>query len=242
MTLVVKNHKSFSSIRRAILLLSSLLCACGPNISVPALTPDEVPHIEEIGNYPHTIYHIEPGDTLQISFPFHPEMKQQTVVQPDGQISATLVGPVVVAGLTTAEVEAILKERTSNRLRDPEVVVTISDFAPRSIYVSGEVGKPGLIPYQKDLTPFQAITAAGGFNDEARAESVILIRTGVNDEVVTRKLNLMEPVTDGSKELLHLAPHDILYVPKTPIANAGLWVKQHIRDLLPMTPGMRVTP
>src|SRR5262249_17253257 len=110
MTLVAKNRKSFSSVRRAALLLSSLLYGCGPSITVPALTPAEVPHIEEIGNYPHTIYHIEPGDTLQISFPFHPEMKQEAVVQPDGQISATLVGPVVVAGLTTAEVEATLKE------------------------------------------------------------------------------------------------------------------------------------
>lgn len=242
MTLVAKSSKSFSSVRLAVLLLSSLSYACGPSISIPPLAPNEVAHIEEIGNYPHVSYHIEPGDTLQIEYPFHPEMKQETVVQPDGKISATLVGSLAVADLTTTEVENLLKERTSNRLRNPEVVVTISQYAPKSVYVSGEVGKPGLVPYQKGLTPFQAITAAGGFNDTAQATAVVLVRTGVNNEVVTRTLNLLETVTDGTKEPLHLAPHDIVYVPKTGIANADLWVKQHIKDLLPITPGMRMAP
>jgi protein involved in polysaccharide export with SLBB domain len=240
-TFASNSSTSFSLLRATIPLLFSLLCACGPPITVPPLTLDEVPHIEEIGNYPHATYRIEPGDTLQISYTFHPEMKQDAVVQPDGKISATLAGPLTVGGLTTAEVENLLKEHTSKRLRDPEVVVSISDYAPKSVYVSGEVGKPGLIPYQKGLTPLQAITAANGFQDTAMAESVILVRTGGRgDEIVTRKLNLLETVTDGTKEPLHLAPHDIVYVPKTAIANADLWVKQHIRDLLPINP--RVSP
>src|SRR4051794_34526659 len=242
MSWLANNSKSFSSGQVVILLFSSLLYACGPAISVPALAPDEVAHIEEIGNYPHAIYHIEPGDTLHINYPFHPEMKQEALIQPDGQISAMLAGSLAVAGLTTGEVENLLKERTSNRLRDPEVVVTIDSYAPKSIYVSGEVGKPGLIPYQKGLTPLQAITAAGGFKDTATAENVVLVRTGTNNEVITRKLNLQETFTDGVQEPLHLAPHDIVYVPKSGIANADLWVQQHIKDLLPVQPGMRMTP
>ncbi|MBI3796323.1 MAG: polysaccharide export protein [Deltaproteobacteria bacterium] len=242
MTLVPKSFKSFPSVYRAILLLSSLLYACSSSVSVPPLAPDEIAHIEEIGNYPHVVYHIEPGDRLEINYPFHPEMKQEAVVQPDGKISAILAGPVTVAGLTTTEVENLLKERTSTHLRDPEVVVVIDQYAPKSVYVSGEVGKPGLVPYEKGLTPFQAITAAGGFKDTAQAESVVLVRTGADNEVVIRKLNLLETVTDGTKEPLHLAPHDIVYVPRSGIADADLWVKQHIRDLLPIQPGMRVTP
>src|SRR5262249_29726899 len=153
-------------------------------------------------------------------------------VQPDGKISATLVGDIEVAGLTTGELEKLLAERTSHRLRDPEVVVSIEQFAPKSVSVLGEVGKPGLVPYQKGLTPIQAIAAVGGFLDTAMTDSVILVRTGGGDEVVTRKLNLQVSVIDGVKEPLHLAPHDIMYVPKTGIANADLWVKQHVRDLI----------
>ena len=241
-TFASNSSTSFSLLRAAVPPLFFLLCACGPPVTVPPLTLDEVPHIEEIGNYPHATYRIEPGDTLQISYTFHPEMKQDAVVQPDGKVSATLAGPLTVAGLTTAEAEKLLVEHTSNRLRDPEVVVSISDYAPKSVYVSGEVGKPGIIPYQKGLTPLQAIAAAGGFLNTAMADSVILVRTGGNEEIVTRKLNLLETVTDGTKEPLHLAPHDIVYVPKTAVANANLWIKQHIQDMLPVPAGYRITP
>jgi len=199
--------------------------------------------MEEIGNYPHATYHIEPGDTIRIEYPFHPEMKQEVTVQPDGRISAIVAGDVDVAGLTTTGVEKLLVDRTSHRLRSPEVEVNITQYAPKSVYVYGEVGKPGIIPYRKSLTPLQAITASGGFLDTAQVASVVLVRSGgENNEVVTRTLNLLVPVTDGTKEPLFLAPHDIVYVPKTGIANANVWVKQHIIDLLPVPASYRIVP
>lgn len=231
------------SLLRASALLLPLLCACGPKVTVPELTSAEIPHMEEIGNYPHATYHIEPGDTLRIDYPFHPEMKQEVTVQPDGKISATVAGDVEVAGLTTTSVEKLLAERTSHRLRDPEVEVNITQYAPRGVYVYGEVGKPGIVPYRKSLTPLQAITASGGFLDTAQVETVVLVRSGgENNEVVTRTLNLLAPVTEGVKEPLFLAPHDIVYVPKTGIANANVWVKQHIQDLLPVPASYRIVP
>jgi len=227
------------SLLRASALLLPLLCACGPKVTVPELTSAEIPHMEEIGNYPHATYHIEPGDTLRIDYTFHPEMKQEVTVQPDGRISAIVAGGVDVAGLTTTGVEKLLVDRTSHRLRNPEVEVNISQYAPKGVYVSGEVDKPGIIPYRKGLTPLQAVTAAGGFLNTAQAESVVLVRTagGNSNEVITRTLNLVTPVTDGSKEPLFLAPNDIVFVPKTGIAHADVWVNQHITELFPFIRG-----
>jgi polysaccharide biosynthesis/export protein PslD len=226
-----------------LLLLLFFLSGCGPKITVPAVTPAEVPALEELANYPHGNYHIEPGDKIRIEYPFHPEMKQEGTVRPDGKISATLVGEIDVAGRTTDEVEKMLEQRTSHRLRDPEVVVTVENFAPKSVYVSGEVGKPGNIPYRKGMTPLQAVIEAGGFLDTAMVEQVVLIRaTGSGNEVVTRSLNLLQPVISGEKEPLKLAPRDIVYVPKTGIANANVWVQQHIVDLFPVFKGVAVRP
>jgi protein involved in polysaccharide export with SLBB domain len=229
-------------LRASVLLFLPLLYACGPKITVPELTSAEVPHMEEIGNYPHTTYHVEPGDTIQIVYPYHPEMKQEVTVRPDGRISAIVAGDVDVAGKTTKEVEKLLEDGTSHRLRDPEVEVNVTQYAPKGVYVYGEVGKPGIIPYRKSLTPLQAITASGGFLDTAQVESVVLVRSGGENEVVTRTLNLLVPVTEGTKEPLFLAPHDIVYVPKTGIANANVWVKQHIQDLLPVPASYRIVP
>lgn len=241
-TLSLCSRLGFLRLPVAALFLLLPLPGCGPTITVPAITQSEVPQLEELGNYPHLNYRIEPGDLLNIDYTFHPEMKQAALVQPDGKISATLLGDIVVAGLTTGELGKLLVERTSSRLRNPEVVVGIEQYAPKNVHVLGEVGKPGLVPYQKDLTPLQAIATAGGFLNTAMPESVILVRTGGGDEVVTRKLNLLETVTNGVKEPLHLAPHDIVFVPKTGIANADLWVKQHVSDLLPVPASYRIAP
>jgi hypothetical protein len=56
---------------------------------------------------------------------------------------------------------------------------------------------------------------------------------GEGDAFVSRKLNLAATVTDGIKEPISLAPHDVVYVPRTPIADANLWVEQHITGLFP---------
>jgi polysaccharide export outer membrane protein len=218
------------------------LCAsgCGVPVTVPPLTMEDVPIFDAAGNHPDRNYRLEPGDTLRITYTFHSEMNQNDImVRPDGKITATQVGDIDIAGLTVKELENLLVQKTSENLRNPEVVVSVTKFAERSVYVAGEVGKAGLIPYAKGLTPLQAVIAAGGFLEGAQADSVILIRANdSSEEVLARKVNLAAVVTDGIKEPIYLAPHDVVYVPKTPIAEAGLWVKQHITDIIPVFRGM----
>jgi protein involved in polysaccharide export with SLBB domain len=225
---------------RATVSLMSLVMAplffgsCGAPINVKPLTTQDISTLQSVGKDADEIYIILPGDTLQIRYTFHPEMNQEATVQPDGKITASLLGPIVVGGLTTTRVGQVLVEKASEQLRDPEVIVNITRFAERNIYVGGEVKKEGMVRYRKGLSPLQAIIAAGGLTDSARADSVILVRrTGNSDEeTISRKLNLVESVADG-KEMLFLAPEDIVYVPRTSIAEANIWVRQHITDLFP---------
>jgi polysaccharide biosynthesis/export protein PslD len=229
-------HALTSPLRAAALAaaVTIALAGCGAAISVPALTAEDVPKVKEAGNFPEHVYRIEPNDTLAIRYPFHPEMDQEAIVEPDGKIMATRIGRVPVAGLTTSELEAFLKSKTSDRLRDPEVVVTIKKFSDKTVFVGGEVGKPGTIEYRKGMTPLQAIISAGGFLPSGRLDSVILVR-GTDSEArfIARTLNLEQSIADGSREPLFLAPHDVVFVPRTRVANANLFVKQYIVDMLP---------
>lgn len=224
----------------ATLLVSPIfsLSGCGVPVNVQPLTSADIPLVQAAGNFPHERYIIVPDDTLQIRYTYHPEMSQEVVVQPDGKITAILVGQIIVAGMTTAKLEELLVEKTSDQLRRPEVVVGITKFAVRNVYIGGEVGKPGMVPYRQGLTPLQAIIAAGGFLESASTDSVVLTRTGVSlTESITRRLNLRESVTDGIKEPLFLAPHDVVYVPRSSISEANLWVKQHVIELFPFLKG-----
>lgn len=224
----------------ATLLISQTfsLSGCGAPTNVQPLTSADIPVLHGAGNFPHEKYVIVPDDTIQIRYTYHPEMSQEVVVQPDGKITATLVGPIIVTGMTTARLEELLVEKTSDQLRRPEVVVGITKFAERNVYIGGEVGKPGLVRYRQGLTPLQAVIAAGGFLESASTDNVVLTRTGDSlNESISRRLNLRETVADGIKEPLFLAPHDVVYVPRTSIAEANLWVKQHITELFPFLKG-----
>jgi protein involved in polysaccharide export with SLBB domain len=218
----------------------ALLCSCSTSLTIPPLTSKDIPQLKAAGNYPERQYRLEPGDTITIAFPFQPEMDQgETIVPPDGKITLPLVGEVIVTDKTTAELEKFLVKHTSDRLRNPEVVVSVTSFAPKTVYVGGEVLKAGEIPYFKGLTPLQAIVTAGGFLETAKPDSVVLIRPGDQSsrQVLARTIDLASTLATGAREPLSLAPHDVLFVPRTSIANADLWVQQHMIDLVPFFRG-----
>lgn len=208
---------------------------CGPSMKVKAFSPAELARMQnDSAEIERRGYRVQPYDTLLIKYPYHPEMDQETVVRPDGSISATGVGPLHVAGLTANDLATRLKDRTSQRLKNPEVIVSISTYGERGIFVGGEVGRPGMLVFRKGMTPLQAVMAAGGFLATARLDSVILVRqNGGPEPFLARKIDLDRVVHKGEAESLSLVPQDTLFVPRTRIANANVWVRQHVTDLFP---------
>ncbi len=217
------------------------LAGCGHAVNVPPFSPGEIARLQhEQADIERRGYRIEPGDTLLIKYPFHPDMDQEGVVRPDGSFTATGVGALAAAGLTSVELADELKKKTSHRLKAPEIVVTISKYGERGVYVGGEVGRPQMLVYRKGLTPLQAVVAAGGFLPTARLDSVILVRPKSGSEkFLARKLDLEQVLGDGAAEQVGLLPQDVIYVPRTAIANANVWVRQHITDLFPF---IRLSP
>lgn len=210
---------------------------CG-GINIPPLAPGDMPRLDAAGNFPHRGYVVEAGDTLVIRYTFHQELNQEVVVRPDGKVTLHQVGDIEVAGFSPTALEAELVRRTSSRLRNPEIVVSISKFSEKTVYVGGEVAKPGSVTYRRGLTPLQAIIAVGGFKEGARLDSVVLVRGGGQaDRFISRTLNLTDVVAEGTREEVDLAPHDIIYVPRTRVADANLWVKQHITEMVPLFRG-----
>jgi protein involved in polysaccharide export with SLBB domain len=222
-----------------VLLAATAGCTSKP-ITVPALTEADLATLKAAANFPHEAYRLEPGDVVQIRYTHHPEMTQDDVIAPDGKINVKLVGEVDAAGKTTEELEQSLAKLTSEHLKDPEVNVSVVRFTEKLVYVGGEVTRPGPFPYRRGLTPLQAIAASGGFRDTARTDSVILVRNGGTTNFIARKLNLQQVVMDGVKEPVALAPHDIIFVPRTDVADANIWVRQHISDMIPLFRGVGV--
>ena len=95
-------------------IVSTVMLGCSSSSvsHIPPLAPDEISRMQVAANLPEQDYRIEPGDTLKIRYPYHPEMDQEAIVRPDGQITATLAEEIIAAGKTTREIRRLLIKRT----------------------------------------------------------------------------------------------------------------------------------
>ena len=179
-------------------------------------------------------YRLQPGDRLNIKFPYHGRNNQELPVRPDGKISLDVTGEILAEGLTPPELEDVIKERSTRYLKNPEVVVVVTQIGDRRSFVGGEVGKPGYVAIADGMTPLQAVLAAGGFKDSAQKDSVLYIARGADGNYQASRVDLDAVVRNGVPETVRLTGNDVVYVPATRIANLGTFVKQYIRDVLPV--------
>jgi len=198
------------------------------------LPPPEQVMARQRGPIERGEYRLMAGDKLNIKFPFHHARDQELPVRPDGKISLDVTGEILAEGLTPMELAEIIKERSSRYLKKPEVVVIVTGIGDRRVYVGGEVNRPGFVVIQEGMTPLQAVMAVGGFKDTAQKTDVLYIARAANGDYNASRVDLDDVVRNGTPEVARLVGNDIVYVPATRIVNAGLFVKQYIRDMLPV--------
>ncbi len=214
------------------LLLVLALTACAPvvrnQVPVDSLAQYKAPTANE--------YRIQAGDQLEVKFFYNPELNEQVIVRPDGRISLQLANDIMVAGLTPAALTDLLTKKYSAEIQKPEITVIVRTFTSQRVFVDGEVNKAGLVALAEPMTVLQSISQAGGVKDTALLKGVILIRRTPDNKLVAMQLNLEHALdnTDMGQDI-NLAPNDIVYVPKTTIANVDVWVDQYIRRLLPFS-------
>ncbi len=172
---------------------------------------------------------------MRVKFLFHPELDIRVPVRPDGKVSLQVAGEIQAAGLTTMELEQLIKEKSSERLRDPEISVLVAQVAESKVYVGGEVRAPGFVVFREGMTPLQAILDRGGFTDTARTDSVLRLSASSSYDQGTR-LDFRAPLSQGAPEGTQLASGDMLYVPRNFIGDVGTFVRLYIRDVLPIPP------
>jgi protein involved in polysaccharide export with SLBB domain len=209
-----------------------MLVGCGP-VAVSTTQHHLFDREAKLGSQPE--YRIGVGDELEIKFLHNPEMNERVPVRPDGRISMPLAKQVVAAGLTPGELENLLYQRYAPELKKPDVTVMVRGFYAQKIWVDGEVSRPGLVPMMGSMSVLQAIANAGGFRETARLSEVLVIRRTQEKPLVTiLDLEAARNNTDMSQDI-YLMPSDIVFVPRSKIANLNLWVDQYIRRLIPFS-------
>jgi protein involved in polysaccharide export with SLBB domain len=200
---------------------------------VAALAPAPAPE-------PGVEYRIQSGDELHIRFPYQPDVNEEVPVRPDGRITLATTGELVVTGLTPSELQKLIIEKSSSRLRNPDVVVVVTKVAEQRVYVGGEVRKPGYVTLLPGMTPLQAVVQTGGFRETAKMDSVLLMTPGPGGKFSAARMDMDQVVNDGVPERVRLHPGDVVYVPATWIADMNIVVDQYVRGLIPALPRVGV--
>jgi len=182
-------------------------------------------------------YRVGLGDTLRVRFLFHNELDSDPEVRQDGQVTIGALGEFQAYGVTTRQLEQDIYRRASLTYRNPQVGVVVTKQSVHRAYVGGEVGRPGYVDLRPGMTALRAIFMTGGFEDTAKVDNVLHVRWEDDGTYSAEILDLRAVLETGDpRGDVLLTANDVLFVPKTPIANANLWVRQYILDLIPIRP------
>ena len=218
----------------AFMMCAALVC------SSPAVTQMVSPASQTLppGTQPGE-YTLGPGDELSVTFPNNAELNHDGSLGPDGRFPIPLLGNMLLAGDTPTQAAAVI----SNALRDGGIVanalpsVTIRRYGT-SVFVGGQVRTPGVIQLAAGMDIFQAIIAAGGLTDSARTGRIAIIRRTPDNRSKVLYYSV-KPFTKGESNasIAMLEPRDVIFVPRTKIAEVDMWVDNYINKTLPFSRG-----
>jgi protein involved in polysaccharide export with SLBB domain len=181
-------------------------------------------------------YRLSADDTIEIKFLQNPELNEIVQIRPDGRISMPLVGELLVAGATVAELATRLSTAYQDILRAPSVTIQVRNFANRRVFVGGEVNRPTVLPLVGRQTALGAVMEAGGWKMSARRSEVLVIRRGDEDQARIIRLSTENgPQGEGPEAAMFaLQPLDVVLVTESGVARAGRAVDQYVRQMIPL--------
>jgi polysaccharide export outer membrane protein len=164
---------------------------------------------KKLKNLPRTEYLLGPEDTVEISVFRQDDLKMQTTVSPLGKISYYLMDDIQAAGLTQFQLRDKIKEELAKFIKDPGVVVQITEYRSHKVFVLGQVTNPGVFHMRNDYTLVEAISAAGGVASDAYLGGAYAVR---DREILL--VNFYKLIEEGNMgENIPLMPNDVIYIP-----------------------------
>lgn len=202
-------------------VLSVLLAVTVVLVSGCKSVPDAAEGSEETNRFASLLegdYRIGVDDRIQITVWRNPELSTTVPVRPDGKISVPLIGDVQAGGNTPTQVAAIIKEKLSAYIREPNVAVILTELRSHEflsrVRVTGAVRTPRSMPYRPGMTVLDAVLEAGGVNDFASPNRTKLYRKGKTKTDIF-DVDLADILTKGKLESnFDLKPGDVVTVPE----------------------------
>jgi protein involved in polysaccharide export with SLBB domain len=164
-------------------------------------------------------YILGPGDSLFIyiwsktKIPDVFNYPYSVTVLSDGKIFIPLVGPVAVGGLKIEQASELIRNSIRRVLGEVEVAISLSSIKSIPVLVMGEVRNPGVVIISGALSPFEAISKAGGIKKTGSLRRIEIKSNGKK----VGEMDLYKLLFEGSAEEFSkytLRAWDTIFVPQ----------------------------
>ena len=162
-------------------------------------------------------YHIGPLDTVSVIVWRNPELSLSVPVRPDGKITVPLVDDLPALGKTPTDLERDMEKALSKYIREPVVTVIVThSVGPvgEQVRVIGEVNKPNVQSYRKDLTLLDVMIDSGGLTDFADGNAARIFRVTEGGKLYSVRLRDLLKRGDITANV-EMQPGDIVIVPQS---------------------------
>lgn len=124
-------------------------------------------------------YAIGIGDVLSVTFWQKPELNSEAKVNSAGEIELPVIGNVQASGLTVSQLrEKIISKISLLDITVTQATVKVTQFASKTVYVTGAVGNPGKFSFESIPNLWRVILEAGGPLPTAVLNNVTIVRGG----------------------------------------------------------------
>lgn len=171
--------------------------------------------MEKLSNIVSDEYTIGAEDVLEITVWRNQDLSKTVQVRPDGRFSMPVIRDVVAVGKTPSQLADEITRKLREYVQNPVVAISVKEVNSYSIFVLGEVVKPGKYPLKSRTTLLQGITIAGGFTPVAARNQVVVFRFGENGSGMQTLTSSYDDIVlrGGIGQNLELRAGDTVVVP-----------------------------
>ena len=154
-------------------------------------------------------YVLQVGDEIAVTVWGSVDADWRARIDRAGRLTVPRVGPVPLAGVTAAEVEALLRARLERVFRNFDLSVAVTDVSPLRVHLTGFVERPGDYVVPGLSTISQALALAQGPSAGGSWRRIRLVR----NERLEAVFDLYALLAEGSRRNDRLLqPGDVLHV------------------------------
>jgi polysaccharide export outer membrane protein len=166
---------------------------------------------------PRPDYILQPSDLLHVQVYQEDDLMRDVRISQEHTVMLPLIGSVDLKGKTPREAEIIIRDLyNKDYLVNPQVTVSVLEYAKTSVDVLGSVNTPGSIEFlpEQPMNLLDAIARAGGFNRLADRKHVTLTRSGDNGKQEKITINTDELIQGNAQQSWPLIKGDVVFVPE----------------------------